>query len=209
MADVVRIAMEFTSPSTIGNKCVMTTHVGWANAVSPTSGELDLIADLFRDWWDVGVGSEAALKSLMSTSCRLDRVTAQRIFPEPADVAVELNVSIAGSVSGDMCPPQCCIVISERTNTATRSARGRMYVPGVPISGVGTGGALQSATQTGIADSAKGLIAAIPALDSDWGWIVWSRKLEVGYPITSVRVGNRVDTQRRRRVVPETYVQGA
>lgn len=113
--------------------------------------------------------------------------------------------AVAGTMTGDLLPPQIALCITLRTAQAGRSFRGRVYVPGF---GEGQN------TAAGVAQGATGAVAFITAIKSnlitsglDLG--VLSRPAPAAVPpragfittVTSIVARDLVwDTQRRRAV---------
>lgn len=103
-------------------------------------------------------------------------------------------------------PPQCAAVISLLTGQPGASRRGRVYWPALNPT---VDGELQSnvARSCGpqflaLVDTIEEQVAAIQV--GVWG--VYSPTLDVVTPVSAVRTGNVIDTQRRRRdSLPETY----
>lgn len=97
--------------------------------------------------------------------------------------------------------PQVCVVASLRTDQAGRSHRGRLYVPYRSIRIEATG-LVEPQGQIVAANWANGMqnaaVAACASVGLASSWIVWSRTLGVGTPVSAVLVGNQCDTQRRR-----------
>lgn len=118
-----------------------------------------------------------------------------------------------GGTSGAMMPTQNAVVVSTRTQQVGRKGRGRFYLPPIAAGTMGTGadgGVLPSAWRTTAATAAKDLLEALQ-LNATTGGIE-ARAIVIGAPFTqyalinSVRVGNVVDGQvRRRNSITETY----
>lgn len=120
-----------------------------------------------------------------------------------------------GSLQGNgtiKMPPQAAVVISLQTIIPGAKGRGRMYLPLLAIT-LDTGGRIPSTTVTDIVEDFGGalntMLTGIAA-----GGLVPGVFLGVAsglgpgavYPVSKVRVGNVVDTQRRRRdALPESY----
>lgn len=102
----------------------------------------------------------------------------------------------AGTSTATCLPFQCTPVVSLRTAFATRSGRGRFYAPSPAVDQVAVG-RLAAASQTTLADSALAMFQTLQgaALDP----VILSRATMVRTPITSLDVGDVIDTQRRRR----------
>lgn len=97
-----------------------------------------------------------------------------------------------------MLPPQCAIVVSHLTLGAGSRNRGRAYLPAVAASGLTTAGRITSTVRGELLTAYAGWLTSLDAAGSQP--IVLS---EVGGGavsfITSVRIGDVIDTQRRRR----------
>lgn len=132
--------------------------------------------------------------------------------PAKATLSFKTGHKPIGSSSTSALPPQCSVVASWMTATAGRHGRGRVYLPAVVTSQVTTDGGLLSSTPQGaIATSTAALITALNYANIIGA--VYADAIVVGAPwsryntIAAVRVGNVIDTQRRRRnQITETYV---
>lgn len=111
-------------------------------------------------------------------------------------------------------PPQSAIVVSLITDTPGARGRGRLYFPGFG-SQLATTFRLNAPTSADFAADAKTYLSAIQtAMLAAIGsppftglrLAVRSRQSRTTHPVTSLRVGDVLDTQRRRRDrLPETY----
>lgn len=124
-----------------------------------------------------------------------------------ATYVAESDLSLSGTTSALHCPLQTCVVVSLRTTLAGRSYRGRMYLPA-------TAAILNQfalITEQGVlATEWAGLLSGVNALTLSGGGnptvSVVSQTLTTSTPVSSVKVGNRPDVQRRRaNGVAETY----
>lgn len=96
-------------------------------------------------------------------------------------------------------PPQCAVAFSLITGVPGASRRGRIYWPAI---GATIGATLRLANVQATADQAAALVeglGAVAAFAEPMQPVVYSPTLDVNTPIIAVRVGNVVDTQRRRR----------
>lgn len=122
-----------------------------------------------------------------------------------------------GGTSGVMMPPQNSVVVSTRTQQIGRRGRGRWYPPPLAAAAAGTGadaGVITSATRSVAASAAVTMLEAVQRDFGTGGINV--RAAVIGAPftnyalITSVRVGNIVDGQvRRRHQLEEAYTTAA
>jgi hypothetical protein len=108
----------------------------------------------------------------------------------------EVVLALTGVASGEMLPFQCATVISLLTNSATRHGRGRFYLPPLAVSATDQGRV--SAAAMIVLDTAW--TAFFDSLNTDGVTpVVRNRTGHVSTTVTSARVGNVIDTQRRRR----------
>lgn len=146
---------------------------------------------------------------VISSKVQLDEL---RLYPMQGDGhAFESRVAICsydtpvlGGRSGDMLPPQNSIVCSWRTHRPGPKGRGRIYPPATTVSGVDHDGLVLGTTQGDLADAAQALLENL-AVVSGTGGTTNVRPIVTGHPwekyavISTVDVGNVMDTQRRRR----------
>jgi hypothetical protein len=115
----------------------------------------------------------------------------------------ELVMALTGDEAGEMLPFQVAVVISLLTNVANRHGRGRFYLPPLATGTVDTG--RLSAAAIGILDVAW--TAFFDSINTDGLQPqVRNRTAHTSIPVSTARVGNVFDTQRRRRnKLTETY----
>jgi len=104
--------------------------------------------------------------------------------------------SEVGTSAATSCPYQCSPVVSFRTATLSRAGRGRIYAA-PPAVAVITDGRLTSTAAGNLADSAQAMLQAL-----DTGGctpVIYHRAAGTTTNITTIDVGDVVDTQRRRR----------
>jgi len=129
----------------------------------------------------------------------------------PAKAVGTPKAAIDGANAGTLLPLQVANVISLRTANSTRRGRGRVYLPGVTSTSItGTNGTLNGTFRTNIVGTFNTFITAMGiggALTPPW-----VRPVVIGSPWTTyyvvkeLRIGNLLDTQRRRRrQIEETY----
>lgn len=147
--------------------------------------------------------------TMMSTAVRILRVrTYYYPGPGPALTTGTANLTSPKSGSGTCNrPPQCAASISLLSAFAGQSYRGRFYLPWL-------GGTMDPTTlkssvplnaPTQLATLLNALGASSPS-DVDLEPQIYSRKLDLLTPVSSIRIGDVVDTQRRRRDdLVETY----
>lgn len=101
-----------------------------------------------------------------------------------------------GTNAGECLPFQCAPVVSLRTATLSRAGRGRFYAPSLAVDQVAAGRMVTGA-QTALANSALALLQALEAAGQ--APVIYHRTLGTTTPVTSLDVGDVIDTQRRRR----------
>jgi hypothetical protein len=118
-----------------------------------------------------------------------------------------------GGKSGNMLPLQNSVVCSLGTPQTGRKGRGRFYLPATSTGSLDSEGNVSSSAQTSILAAAVGWLeglsySAVSAGDAHVRPIVTGKPWTHYGMVTKVRVGNRVDTQRRRRrQLVETYAE--
>lgn len=180
-----------------------------ATGPPPTQGALNAWADAAMI---VMSGSNAGAVWFRGNISVSSYITNVRIYyyPSVGAPATLGAISTPASASGSgatVHPPQCATVVTLQTGIPGASYRGRMYVPMLAGS-IGSGLTrtdLSASTATNFASllevlgsTASGGLADDPAVVSAAAGAVT--------PVTSVRIGNVVDTQRRRRdALNETF----
>lgn len=150
--------------------------------------------------WTTGVGnffSVAYLGDLATTTAATEASTVEidpvtgRQLTGAADPRSEVGTSATESL-----PFQCAPVVSFRTATLSRAGRGRIYAPS-PGAGTLTAGRLTATARGNLADSAEALLNALQA--GSLTPVIYHRASGTTTNITSLDVGDVIDTQRRRR----------
>nr|CRY97296.1 hypothetical protein [uncultured prokaryote] len=174
---------------------------------------VDDIADALGDWFNDS-------NQKISNKTTLNWVKAANIDPSgkyPAGSVPgihDYSSPPVGSVSGYNVPQFCSLVWSYKGIEIVRGAgaNGRIYPPFSPIPAEGTSAVITSAQNTAVVSSQTLLAVIANAESSNEDLVVIPIIASSKGPfqaITSTRVGNVVDTQRRRRnAVKETYVSG-
>lgn len=176
---------------------------------------LDQIAGQAVDDW---IGTS----SMFPTTTRIDRLVAYGMTdgkvhevgagPAKATLTYKTAFRPTGSSSSDSLPPQNSIVASLVTPVSGRKGKGRFYMPAPPETLVSVpGGLLSSGACTNQATAASTLLSNL-AIDQTVPIPIYLNAIVTGAPwtkygkVTGVRVGNVIDTQRRRRAqITETY----
>lgn len=161
-------------------------------------------ADACLALWAPGTGWPGDLRAMLGSTSAITTIRVYN-YPAPGSAADALGQSSTAAVAGSgtvILPFQSSLVYTLRTARPGRSYRGRMYWPFVTASMLATG--LVNTASTSLASRASSfaqMLAAhctagpLASLDP----MVASAATGDVTPVTSVRVGNVMDTQRRRR----------
>jgi len=161
-----------------GSISLAAAQTAWANGVTAFAS-VAYLGDLCTD-----------VQFLEITTAELDAGTGGQLS-KVADPRSEAGTNVSGCL-----PFQCAPVVSLRTAMATRSGRGRFYAPS-PAVDVQDGGRLTPTAQGNLADAAEGLLGGLTAASLQP--VLLNRTSLDTTPITSLDVGDVIDTQRRRR----------
>lgn len=136
------------------------------------------------------------------TEVKHARIGADGKYTDDPDI---LAVDIPGTASaGVELPPQCALAISLNTDTRGAGGRGRFYLP-APNVGTIVQGRIADVVRQERSTQAAAFLGALNAIGTFANVIVASSK-GVNSPVTSVRVGDVVDTIRtRRNAIQEAY----
>jgi hypothetical protein len=180
----------------------------------PDQAGLDTIAGIAAASWVTlvtNLGNNATGQA-WSADTTLDGVTARVVNPAGITIRQAEGFPAGGSKVGGTptkLPNQCSVVATLLTQRPGRTGKGRIYLPLLALT-IGTTG--RHTKTTVIATEVKGLIDRINSGVQGAGFegtrCIVASKLGEGAesPITGVRVGDVVDTQRRRRdSVAEVY----
>ncbi len=153
--------------------------------------------------WTTGTLKFYNISQVTFDQCTVRHINTAGITTNQADYAP--GPVAAGGVS-QTAPNQACTVLSLDTPRSGRSYRGRMYLPTLaPEWGSGTGkitGAMATALAAGgalLVTDLNALVSTSPATGPFPCSIQSRTSGQPPAPINAVRVGNVIDTQRRRR----------
>lgn len=157
----------------------------------------------------LGATSIPGLRSMISTAGRILRVRTYG-YASTGNAVASGSALIPTPVIGTGTPtkpPQCAAVFTLQTGLAGRSRRGRIYWPW--MGGTMSGATLNCSVPLGGVGEMAAILNGLGAEAPDpapMDPVVVSQALDVVTAVTSVRLGDVVDTQRRRRdSVAETY----
>jgi hypothetical protein len=161
------------------------------------------------------VNPGTTMRTLLSASGSIAgcRIEARTLAGGLQAVAENNRVSPLPGDTQAVMPPQTSVVVSLRTDTAGGRGRGRLYWPALGAL-ITTSTLRWSETQrTAFLTEAKTYLSAMAtALNTAFGEdtavpVVWSRAAQARPYVTSIQLGNVLDTQRRRRDgMVESYV---
>ena len=145
-----------------------------------------------------GTGGAPGIKGHMNTGVVFAEVKTASVDPvthKNINQAITANAD-AGTVATASCPQDIAIVCSLRTLNASRSGRGRFYLPAPAATTLATDGTLLTATRDDYVNSLlQAFTVAVGAGESP---IVFSRKTGGEVIISQFGVGTVLDVQRRR-----------
>lgn len=169
---------------------------------SPTS--LSAWADAVLGLWAPGTGWAGATKGMLAAGGKVERVRTYHYATVGGAATSAGTSSVAGQVgSGTVTmPPQCALAVSLLTGIPGRRTRGRFYWPCLTLA---LQASLRLTTTTSLATRATDFatmlrdIANASTLTPELNPVVVSAAGNFITPVISVRVGDVIDTQRRRR----------
>lgn len=122
-------------------------------------------------------------------AAELDPVTGKQLSRS------ETGTTLTGTAAGEMLPHEVALVVSMRTALATRSGRGRFYLPPLAVSKVDGGLVLAAAALQAV----NGAALLVNTLQGAAYNPVILHPDQSTTPVNKVDVGNVFDVQRRRR----------
>lgn len=175
-----------TSP---GEQWTFTLHTSGAGSLASAQLTWEGATDaIWTGQLDALISADVSMTEVSTAS--LDETTGGQIS------RLSTGVTRPGVNVGEMLPFQCAVVVSTRSDLATRSGRGRFYLP--PIAeGNTTAGRLSTTAQAAVVTAANQFFSSLDTGGLDP--VLLNRTTLVQTPITQFDVGDIIDTQRRRR----------
>jgi len=184
------------SGTTPGETFSFTMH---AEGNLSTGDAATAFADALTAAWGAGMDdlTTADVDLTLASAATIDPATDGQI------TRAEVVLALTGVAAGEMLPFQCATVVSLLTASATRHGRGRFYLPPLAVSVIDQGRV--SSASLAVLDTAW--TAFFASLNTDnITPVVRNRTGHVSTTVTSARIGDVIDTQRRRRnKLTETY----
>lgn len=148
-------------------------------------------------WGGVATPTDS-IKQLIPTTVESVEVSTASLDPVTGkQVARVITPDVKGGTNAnDALPPQCSIAVSLRTASATRSGRGRFYLPVFAVD-KDAAGVLDGTSQSEVAAAAQGALQSL--VSAAFVPVIYHRSTKSTTNVTSIDVGNVFDTQRRRR----------
>ena len=162
-----------------------------------TDSNLSLTA--MHSAWNTGITNFwATATALFCTDVETTRATTVEVDPVSGGqlTGAESTRADAGTSTATCLPFQCAPVVTLRTSTLSRAGRGRFYAPSLAVDQVAAGRMTTAARDT-LADAAEDLIQGLTA--GGGNVVIYHRGLGTTTTVTSLDVGDVIDTQRRRR----------
>jgi hypothetical protein len=176
----------------------------WINSASADQATAQAWATQLANLWK-GINNTPGVSDLpwtkvLQPSAGYDgvRVYAYTIGNAPAAHMADAALSAPGNASsGTPLPNVVACAVTLKTATAGRSYTGRVYLPATNQV-LDSNGLMSTSTVDGLASSMQHLIQAINGAPGGYAVCVVSGKTGAKTPVTSVRIDNKCDVQRRR-----------
>ena len=162
-----------------------------------TDSNLSLSA--MQSQWMTGITNFwGTATALFCTDVETTRATTVEIDPATGKqlTGAEDTRADAGTSEATCLPFQCAPVVTLRTATLSRAGRGRFYAPSLAVDQVSAGRMLTTARDT-LADAAEDLVQGLTSAGGNL--VIYHRGSGTTSLVTSLDVGDVIDTQRRRR----------
>lgn len=138
------------------------------------------------------------LMPALSHNAVLTEIFVKADDPDLVEVTYTGLMPLAGSASSDALPSQMAGLISLYSAFVSRSGRGRMFLPGIPSSGVANG--ILTPTFAGILTDVMGHLTTLFIDNPDLIWVIASLADGEAYPIVSTVTRTILGGLNRRRI---------
>jgi hypothetical protein len=176
--------------------------------------QLQTLANGVRDNWTSHWFHLSAIESYLDVGSSLSQVQTYTLDTDNhvVDTAIATTDGFINGTGTHALPAECSLCFSLETGHAGRSYRGRSYVPGIDASALGSDGKLDPTVQGLFAVAFAAMLSENNFIFDgglgilDYQLAVLSVTKDAATQITSIKCGNVMDSQRRRRNgAPESY----
>jgi len=128
----------------------------------------------------------------------------------PIVTSAQATLGISGASSDVGLPAQCSPCVSLTTATAGSRARGRMFLPPPDTTVLTTVGRIGATPRGDLINALDTFFATMAANGADCVVVSGVGGVYTTYPVNTIRLGDVIDTQRRRRSsIAEVYTSAA
>ena len=160
------------------------------STLSVAAAQSAFMTGISNFWSEATALFAADVETTRAVTVELDPATGRQL------TGAENTRTDAGTSTAESLPYQCAPVISLRTATLSRAGRGRFYAPSLAVDQV-AGGRMITAARDSLADAGLALTDGITA--GGGNIVIYHRGSGTTTLVTSLDVGDVIDTQRRRR----------
>lgn len=175
--------------------------------VSSTDSSAGVAADAAAAWGTLL--NDLDVNTFFHTTVVWSQVNVSELGATPAApilTSAQAVIADGGASSDATLPAQCSPCVSLSTATAGSRARGRMFLPPPDTTAVTTSGRLSSTFRTAMVTALDEYFAALAANAMETVVVSAVGGVYTTYPVNTIRLGDVVDTQRRRRnSIAEVY----
>lgn len=207
MSDLLKVSIQGTMPG--GEKWSINPVFGYAQSLALSVDELQATVTAINGVAVPTLLNSVNMPAVLVTGCRVEARTFQGVLEGVAEGA---RTSAAQGSGSSPHPFQTSIVASLRTSDSSARGKGRLYWPATSIALVDTSLKILPAAVDNFSSAFVQYIVNVRnAIRTVGGQttanlVVWSRTSASARIVTSIRVGDIADVQRRRRdAIPESY----
>jgi len=176
---------------------------------APVQADVDAVVAATQTFWNTAGMSIDSQHRLLGV--KLAPIGTDGLYPPGEDAVEALITPDAGpGASGNHWPPQSAICVTTTTAVPRgHAAMGRFYLPSM-TGAIAASGRQPAGLNTAVAAAAATWLSAIQATSAGNPVVLSKVGIGANHEITGVRVGDVIDTQRRRRrQLVESYATAA